>query len=66
MDCLHALGIEVSINPLPSEVSNPIRCDVDEVHASYDPLYAQHFWHILVQTETVLQRYSSPSLYCAR
>ena len=62
MACLHALGIEVTINPLPSEVSNPIRCDVDEVHASYDPVYAQRFWRILVQTDAVLQRYRAPFL----
>jgi hypothetical protein len=62
MACLHALGIEVTINPLPCEVSNPIRCDVDEVHASYDPVSAQRFWRILVQTEAVLRRYRSPFL----
>ena len=62
MACLHALGIQVTINPLPSEVQNPIRFDEDEVHASYDPLYAQRFWRILAQTETVMQRYRSPFL----
>ncbi len=62
MDCLHALGIQVTINPLPSEVRNPIRCDVDEVHASYDPLYAQRFWRVLAQTSTLMQRYRSPFL----
>lgn len=62
MDCLHALEIEVSINPLPSEVCNPIHCDEDEVHASYDPVYAQHFWRILMQIDTVMQRYLAPSL----
>src|SRR5260370_822668 len=59
MACLHALGIEVTINTLPSEVHNPIRCDEDEVHASYDPVYANHFWRILVQTDTILKRYRS-------
>ncbi len=62
MACLHALGIEITINTLPSEVQNPIRCDVDEVHASYDPVSAQRFWRILAQTETVMQRYRSPFL----
>jgi hypothetical protein len=62
MDCLHALGIQVTINPLPSEVRDPIRCDLDEVHASYDPLYAQRFWRILTQTATVMERYRSPFL----
>jgi Family of unknown function (DUF5996) len=60
MACLHALGIEVTINPLPNEVPNPIRFDVDEVHASYDHVYAQRFWRILEQTSTVMQRYRSP------
>jgi uncharacterized protein DUF5996 len=62
MDCLHALGIQVTINTLPSEVSDPIHCDLDEVHASYDPHYAQRFWRILTQTATVMQRYRSPFL----
>ena len=62
MDCLHALGIQVTINPLPSEVRDPIRCDQDFVHASYDPLYAQRFWRILEKTATVMQRYRSPFL----
>src|SRR6266516_636091 len=62
MACLQALGIEVTINTLPSEVQNPIRCDEDEVHASYDPVYASRFWRILVQTDTALKRYRSPFL----
>jgi hypothetical protein len=62
MDCLHALGIHVTINTLPSEVQNPIRCDIDEVHASYDPLSAQRCWRILAQTATVMQRYRAPFL----
>jgi Family of unknown function (DUF5996) len=60
MDCLQTLGIQVTINTLPSEVQNPIRCDIDEVHASYDPLYAKRFWRILTQTATVMERYRSP------
>jgi len=37
MEALHSLNINVTINTLPSEVTNPIRCDEDFVHASYDP-----------------------------
>jgi hypothetical protein len=62
MACLHALGIEVSINTLPSEVSHPIRCDEDEIHAFYDPVYTQRFWRILAQTDTVMQRYRAQFL----
>jgi len=59
MDSLQALGIDVTINPMPCEVSNPIRCDEDDVHASYDPVYAQRFWRILVQTNAVMQQHRS-------
>src|SRR5579859_293566 len=59
MACLQALGIEVTINTLPSEIPSPIRCDEDEIHASSDPVYAHRFWRILAQIETVLQRYRS-------
>jgi len=59
MAALRTLGIEVMINTLPSEVQNPIPFDQDEVHASYDPIYAQCFWRILVQIDMVLKRYRS-------
>src|SRR5437667_1301983 len=59
MAALRTLGIEVTIKTLPCEVQNPIPFEQDEVHASYDPVYAQRFWHILVQTDTLLKRYRS-------
>lgn len=59
MASLRALGIEVTINTLPSEVKHPIRCDVDEVHASYDPVYAHRFWLILVQVDKVFKEFRS-------
>jgi hypothetical protein len=59
MASLRSLGIEVKINTLPSEVKNSIPCDQDEVHASYDPVYANRFWRILVQTDTVMKQYRS-------
>jgi hypothetical protein len=62
MACLHALGIEVTINTMPSEVQHPIRCDQDEVHGSYDPIYVHRFWRILVQVDKVFQEFRSPFL----
>jgi hypothetical protein len=62
MSALLALGIEVKINTLPSEVKNPIHCDVDDVHTSYDAEYANRFWRILVQTELVMQQFRSSFL----
>jgi hypothetical protein len=62
MAALRTLGIEVKINTLPCEVQNPIRFEQDEVHASYDPVYVQRFWRILLQIDTVLKHYRSPFL----
>ena len=33
---LASLGVSVKIDPMPVEVANPIRCDIDTVHCSYD------------------------------
>jgi len=62
MACLQALGIEVTINTLPSEIRNPIRCDEDEIHASYDPIYTHRFWRILAQVDQVFKQFRSPFL----
>src|SRR5438105_11462499 len=59
MEALRSLKINVTINTLPSEVANPIRCDEDDVHASYDPEYAYRFWRILVQTDRVFKAFRS-------
>src|SRR5205807_1181908 len=62
MAYMHALGIDVTINTMPSEVQHPIRCDQDEVHSSYDPVSAHCFWRILVQVDTVFKEFRSPFL----
>jgi Family of unknown function (DUF5996) len=62
MTALHILGIDVTIDTLPCEVKNPIRFNVDNVHASYDKEYANRFWRILVQTDLVMQRFRSSFL----
>jgi hypothetical protein len=54
---LRALDINVTINPLPQEVANPIRCDEDEEHAAYDAAYATRWWRTLLQSERVLQQF---------
>jgi hypothetical protein len=62
MTSLQTLGIQVKINTLPAEVKNPIRCDVDDVHAAYDAEYANRFWQVLVRTQSVMQRFRSSFL----
>jgi hypothetical protein len=57
MSILRALGINVQINPTPQEVPNPIACNIDTVHASYDEEYANRFWRILVQTDSVFKEF---------
>jgi hypothetical protein len=54
MRMLHELGIDVKIRTLPAEVPDPIRFELDTVHASYDPVYAQRFWQILLQVARVM------------
>jgi len=59
LGALRALGIDVQINPLPQEVPDPIRCDEDTIHASYDPEYAHRFWRVLVQADRVFKDFRS-------
>jgi hypothetical protein len=59
MAALRSLGIEVRIWPMPVEIPNPIRFDRDEQHASYDRLYVERFWRILVLVDGVLKKFRS-------
>jgi Family of unknown function (DUF5996) len=57
MRALGGLGIEIRINELPNEIPDAIRFGEDEVHASYDPEFAQRFWRVLVASERVFARF---------
>jgi hypothetical protein len=59
MAMLRALGITVTINPVPCEVPNPIPCDVNDMHASYDAEYVTRWWQIQLQIAKVLQVHRS-------
>lgn len=54
---LAALGLAVTINPLPQEIPNPIPCDEDDQHDAYDAEYALRFWRILAQTDRIFQQF---------
>jgi hypothetical protein len=56
---LDALGLRVSIRPVPNEVADPIPFDRDDVHAAYDPESAHRFWQVLVQADRVLRVFRS-------
>ncbi len=54
---LAALGVHVIIDPMPVEVANPIRCDLDTVHCSYDSDAATRFWQVLIVADTLFKRF---------
>jgi hypothetical protein len=54
-ECLAELGVTVKIMPMPVEVADPIRFDIDTEHKSYDPESAHRFWQVLVQAEKVFR-----------
>jgi len=56
-DALSSLGLRVAIHGRPNEVPDPIPFAADDIHASYEPLYAQRFWRILRQTDRVFKRF---------
>ena len=59
MKTLTDLGVTVRIDPMPVEVANPIRCDLDTVHCSYDSDAVMRFFHTLRIAETLLKRFST-------
>jgi len=60
MATLRGMGIEVTIDPLPVEIPDPVRFDLDETHRSYDPEPVERWWRIMAQTDMVLQQYRAP------
>jgi hypothetical protein len=58
-ETLADLGVEIKIDPKPQEVPNPIRCDQDEVHRSYDPEAASRFWNALRLADILFKKFST-------
>ena len=53
MAALGSLDALCNMWPVPCEVAEPIPFKSDDVHKSYDPVYAQRFWRILLQSTRV-------------
>jgi hypothetical protein len=53
MDEMTKLDLKVRIDLKPNEIVNPIPFEQDEVHASYDPEYANRFWRVLLQSDRI-------------
>ena len=59
METLGTMGIDVTINPVPTEIPDPIPCDIDHAHCTYDPEFVHRWWTIQLGIDLVLQRYRS-------
>jgi hypothetical protein len=57
LQALSELGIKVRIFERPNEIPDPIRFSEDRTHGSYDPMYAERFWRILLQVNRVLSEF---------
>jgi hypothetical protein len=62
MAALAELGVDVTINPKPCEIEEPIPFPLDTKHRSYDADAAARFWRVLVDTSRVLSRFRSSFL----
>jgi hypothetical protein len=56
---LTALGLKLEIDPIPCEIINPIRFDLDTAHMSYDKDAVTRFWRVLIIADTLLKRFST-------
>lgn len=57
MNALSRLGVDVRISPGPSEVPDPIPFAEDRTHDSYDPAFANRFFHLLSQVDVVFKEH---------
>ncbi|MCU7497164.1 MAG: hypothetical protein HF314_08190 [Ignavibacteria bacterium] len=59
MAALADLGIYVTINPMAVEVPDPVSCDIDELHSSYDSRYVLNWWQLQVKCHLLFERFRS-------
>jgi hypothetical protein len=57
MQLLGELGVAVDINPLPSELPDPVAFPADRQHRSYDPDAAHRFWRVLLQADRLFKHF---------
>jgi hypothetical protein len=60
LQALGALGIDVSIWPVPTEIPDPIPFPEDTRHAAYDAAAAHRFWRVLSQVDSVFKAWRAP------
>lgn len=56
---LGRLELPVKIWTMPSEITDAIPFEQDELHSAYDPDFVNRFWRVLLQTDRVFKRFRS-------
>ena len=56
MDALNSIGIKVTINKMPSEVPNPIPCDIDE-RSAYNKEHVLSWWKIILNSWVIFEKF---------
>ena len=56
---LASLNIPATIHPMPVELANPIRFDLDTKQAPYDHTTVEAFHQILIHADTIFRRFST-------
>jgi hypothetical protein len=55
MSALARAGVPAEITTVPAEVPDPTPFPDDVEHQTYDPTWANRFWHVLVDVDTVMK-----------
>jgi hypothetical protein len=59
---LSKLGVEVHIDPMPNEISDPLPFAEDHVHRAYDAEFANRFWRVLLSSHGVFSQFRTAFL----
>lgn len=57
LDALAGLGVDVVLNPMPTEIEGAVQFSHDTEHRSYDPEAVNAFWRSLVSVHRVFCRF---------
>ncbi len=57
LEALQRLDLQITINPLPSEIPEARPFTEDHAARAYNPMHAQRFWQALLQIDRVLREF---------
>src|SRR5690606_2015993 len=62
LDVLDDIGVAVTLNEMPNEVSDPIPFSKDRLHTAYDGDAAHRFWRALVRIDRIFKLFRTSFL----